>query len=163
MRQDSAGTRRLSLDTASFEANQRLAMYELVNTHLAICTDMQRVLGLRPDACQIYMLIAITAVQRYARNPERSEYFGTTPLPAEMSGAISRRQLSECTGIPRETVARHVRHLVERGLVVETQRGQLRTPPGLLRDIGPSGLPNRIAKETTRMANALLRMGVFRV
>lgn len=124
---------------------------------------MQRVLDLRPEACQVYIIIAISSVQRYARNPDKPEYFGSEPLPAEMSGAISRRQLAECTGIPRETVARHVRHLIGRGLVVETQRGQLRTPPGLLRDVGPSGLPDRIAKGIAGMFNALLRMGVFRV
>jgi len=138
-------------------------MYEIVNTHLAICTDMQRVLDLRPDACQIYAMIAISSVQRFARNPDQAEYHGADPLPAELSGAISRRQLSECTGIPRETVARHVRQLIDRGLVVETQRGQLRTPPGLLQDIGQSGLPDRIAQETARMANALLRLGVLQI
>lgn len=162
MRRETKPGTKLSVDAEALETNKRLATYEIVNAHLAMCTDMQRVFDLRPDACQIYMLIAITAVQRYARNPVMPEYLGTRPLPANMSAAISRRQLSECTGIPRETVARHVRHLIARGLVVETQRGQLRTPPGLLRQMDRTGLPGRMAQETARMANALLRIGVIR-
>lgn len=161
MRHNSTGTKRLALDAAAFEANQRLVMYEIVNTHLAIFMDIQRVLDLKPDTCQIFITIAISSVQRYARSPDTSEFAGTTPLPEGKLSAISRRQLSACTGIPRETVARHVRQLIERGLIVEARRGQLQTPPGLLNDIGPSGLPDRIAQETTRMANVLTRLGVL--
>lgn len=67
------------------------------------------------------------------------------------------------TGIPRETVARHVRHLIERGLIVEVGSGKLMTPPGLLHRIGAVGLPYRLVSEFSQAAPRLVKLGVFRI
>lgn len=139
---------------------QRLAMYEIASAMLDLACDVQRTLELRPDACQIYMLIAVTAVQRYARAPDTA-HVGTGPLPRGVTGTISRRRLSDASGLPRETVARHARNLIDRGLVVERGRGRLTVPPGLLRDLGPTGLPERLGRRSAALANALTRLQVL--
>jgi biotin operon repressor len=147
----------LRLDPDAFERMQRLAMYEIASAMVDLACDVQRTLGLRPDACQIYMLVAVAAVQRYARAPDAA-HVGAGPLPTAMTGTISRRRLADASGLPRETVARHVRNLIERGLVVEHGRGQLASPPGLLRDLAPTGLPERLARRSAMLANALTRL-----
>jgi hypothetical protein len=154
---------RLTLDAEEFERRQRLALYHVVNALVNLTSDIQRTLDLRPEACQIYLIVAVAVAQRYAREPSGGKYDGVVPLPLSLGGAISRRRISEITGIPRETVARHVRHLIDRGLLEEVGTGRLITPPGLLRDIGPSGLPNRLVGEFTAVAKRLTRLGVVRV
>jgi biotin operon repressor len=150
----------LRFDPEGFDRMQRLAMYEIASAMLDLASDVHRTLGLRPDACQVYMLIAVSAVQRYARAPEAA-HVGADPLPAERIGTISRRRLADASGLPRETVARHVRNLIERGLVIERGRGQLTTPPGLLRDLAPTGLLDRLARRSAALANALARLEVL--
>lgn len=153
---------RLALDADRFERSQRLALYHIVNALINLTSDVQKTLDLRPEPCQIYLVIAISVVQRYAREPSGG-YDGIDPLPAPMTGSISRRRISDITGIPRETVARHVRHLIERGLVAEIGTGKLITPPGLLRDVGPSGLPDRLVAEFLAGARKLAQLGVARI
>jgi biotin operon repressor len=160
---DQSGAPRLSLDPDEFGRRQRLALYQIVNVLVNLASDVQKTLKLRPDACQIYMIIAVSAVQKYAREPSGGAHDGVDPLPLQMSGSVSRRRIAEITGIPRETVARHVRHLIERGLVVEVGSGKLVTPPGLLRDIGPTGLPDRLVAEFTKVAQRLAGLGVVRI
>jgi hypothetical protein len=154
---------RLTLDAGEFERRQRLALYHIVNTLVNLTSDIQKTLDLRPEACQIYLVIAVTVVQRYARDPSGGEHDGVDPLPLPMSGSVSRRRISDITGIPRETVARHVRHLIDRGLVTEIGTGRLITPPGLLQDIGPSGLPDRLVAESLAVARRLTQLGVARI
>lgn len=151
------------VDSAEFASNQRLAIYEIVNGMLNLFADIQATLSLRPEPAQIYTLIAISAAQKYVRDPNKSDFNGRAPFPAEMIGTISRRRLSDITGIPRETVARHVRHLMERGLVVETGVGKLATPPGLLNDLQPTGLPERMIREAATLAQKLVRLKVLEI
>jgi biotin operon repressor len=108
-------------------------------------------------------LIAVATVQRYARAPGDGAHSGPDPLPPTLSGTISRRRLADASGLPRETVARHVRQLLERGLVVEHGHGKLATPPGLLKAVTPTGLLDRMAGEATALANRLMRLGVLRL
>jgi biotin operon repressor len=152
---------RLALNAARFEERQRLAMYEVANALVNLNADVQRTLSLRPDACHLYLLIAVATVQRYARAPGDDTHSGAEPLPPTLAGTISRRRLADASGLPRETVARHVRELMARGLVVEHGHGKLATPPGLLRTVMPTGVLDRMAGETMALANRLLRLGVL--
>lgn len=151
------------VDSDEFAGNQRLAIYAVVNGMLNLFADIQTTLKLRPEPAQVYTLIAVSAAQKYVRAPNRSDFNAQAPFPVEMIGTISRRRLSDITGIPRETVARHVRHLLDRGLVVETGVGKLATPPGLLSDLQPTGLPERMIREAGSLAQTLVRLGVLEV
>jgi biotin operon repressor len=163
MTSQGSNARSLVLDTARFEERQRLAMYEVANALVNLNADVQDTLSLRPDACQIYLLIAVASVQRYARAPGDGRHGGPDPLPPTLSGTISRRRLADASGLPRETVARHVRELLARGLVVERGHGKLATPPGLLQAVTPTGVLERMALEVMTLANRLMRLGVLRL
>lgn len=154
---------RLSLEKQAFERRQRPALYEVVNGLVNLTADIQKTLNLRPEPCQIYLIIAVSVVQRYARGPGSDIHDSIEPLPDKIASSISRRRIADITGIPRETVARHVRDLIERGLVAETGKGKLATPPGLLRNIGPTGLPDRLVGEVAAVAQKLIKLGVLRM
>lgn len=154
---------RLSLEKGEFDRRQRPALYEVVNALVNLTAEVQRTLNLRPEPCQIYLIIAVAVVQRYARGESSGIHDGSDPLPEALTSSISRRRIAEISGIPRETVARHVRYLIERGLVAETGTGKLVTPPGLLRSIGPTGLPERLVGEVASVAHRLIKLGVLRL
>lgn len=153
----------IHIDAEQFASKQRLAIYEIVNGMLNMLADIQRTMDLRPEPAQIYTLIAIAAAQKFVRAPNRGDFTGLTPLPIDMIGTVSRRRLSDITGIPRETVARHVRQLMERGLVVETGVGKLATPPGVMSDLEPTGLPQRMMRETATLTQKLVRLKVLEI
>ncbi|WP_281967318.1 hypothetical protein [Roseovarius nanhaiticus] len=153
----------VQVDSEQFASKQRLAIYEIVNGMLNLVADIQATMSLRPEPAQIYTLIAISSAQKFVRAPNQSDFTGHTPLPVDMIGTVSRRRISDITGIPRETVARHVRHLMERGLVVETGVGKLATPPGVLMDLAPTGLPERMMRETVTLAQKLVRLKVLEI
>jgi predicted ArsR family transcriptional regulator len=48
---------------------------------------------------------------------------GSKPLPPELAVPMSRRAIARVTGIPTETVRRHVESMVERGILVSTPKG----------------------------------------
>ncbi|MEI4262651.1 helix-turn-helix domain-containing protein [Roseovarius sp. D0-M9] len=154
---------RACLDLAQFRKVQRLTTYSIANTMLSLNGELQRELGLRPDAFQIYLVIAVSAVQKYARDPSDPAYHGTAPLEPEMLGVISRRSIAEITGMPRETVARHIRKLMEKGLVEDRGRGRLTTPIGVLERYSASGILEVMAVQVLNLANDLLRQGTFRI
>jgi len=154
---------RLMPDTKAFDTGQRRALYAIVNGLLNLQWDLQETLDLRPEICQVYMIVAISGSQRYTRTAPPGAFDGDAPLPSEMIGSVSRRRIADISGIPRETVARHVRTLIERGLVVEVGVGKLITPPGLLRDIGPTGLPDRLFSEFAQTAQKLVRLGALKL
>lgn len=154
---------RLMPDKEAFDTGQRRALSAIVNGLLNLQSDLQETLDLLPEICQIYMIIAISGSQRYTRTALPGAFDGDAPLPQEMIGSVSRRRIADITGIPRETVARHVRALIERGFVVETGVGKLITPPGLLRDIGPTGLPDRLLSEFASTAQKRVKLGVLKI
>jgi hypothetical protein len=70
-------------------------------------------------------------VQRAVRPDALPEVLrGSTPLPQELIVPISRRAIARVTGIPKETVRRHVDSMVRRGILLSMSRG-VRAKPGL--------------------------------
>jgi hypothetical protein len=90
--------------------------------------ELQRSFGLRAEEHQIFLLIVLSTVQRFARDRGRdARFLDSTPLPAKTAGSISRRRISETLDIPLETVRRTVAGLLARGTLVERRRGCLST------------------------------------
>jgi hypothetical protein len=155
---------RLALDAERFRELERIAAYEIANALLLTSLDLQTRVGLRAEPYQVFMLIVIATVQRYARATDQDErYLTRTPLPTVLSGAISRRRIAEVLGIPLETVRRHVAGLLSHGLIVERSRGKLSTPGGTLERIGGDATPEKIAKQIVSLANLLIRKEIVRV
>ncbi|GEM_PF-1528887 len=153
----------LVLDRERFEQVERPAIYEVVNFVLLAQVDLQRGFGLRAEEFQVFFLIAVATAQRNVRGATLDcAVLDKTPLTPEASGWISRRRISDTLTIPLETVRRHVAVLLERGLVVERGRGRIATPGGTLAKASADGTSLRLARQQLALANALLRLGVFR-
>jgi hypothetical protein len=75
---------------------------------------------------ELLILIATTTgnVQRALRTEALPEALrGSKPLPQELVVPMSRRAIARVTGIPTETVRRHVESMVKRGILVSTPKG----------------------------------------
>lgn len=154
----------VKVDAARLREVERLAAYELANGLLLMNLDLQRRFGLRAEQYQVFMIIVIATVQRFARTATpQSSHVTRTPLPPDLASAISRRRIADVLGIPVETVRRHVSGLLGRGLIVERGRGRLSTPGGTLERISADETPERIATRYAAVASALERLGVFRL
>lgn len=154
------GRERLRLDPSGFVRSERLVAYELANALLMLNLELQRSFGLRVEEYQIFMLIVVSTVQRFARDPgSDGTFLDRTPLPPSAAGSISRRRISETLGIPLETVRRTVAGLLARGMIVERQRGALSTPGGTLARLAVEGLPEQIARRFLSVSNTMIRLG----
>jgi len=116
--------KRLSLDSEGFAEKERLVSYEMGNALLMLNLELQRNFGLRAEEYQVFMLIILSTVQRFVRNPgSEVTLLGRAAMPPEVSGSISRRRIAETLDIPFETVRRTVASLLARDLIVEHRRG----------------------------------------
>lgn len=160
---DATLRRGIAVDAEGFSASERLASYEIANTLLTMKLRIQKAFGLRPEELQVFLVIVLATVQRYVRNPEVAPQFKSAiPLSQELSGFVSRRGIAEAMGIPLETVRRHVKRLIERGLVVERTRGCLSTRGGTLARLNATDTPMALAGDIAALCGSLLRMGAFR-
>jgi hypothetical protein len=114
-----------------------------LNHYLTMHLVIAEHVGLQP--VELLILIATTTgnVQRALRPEALPAVFrGSKPLPPELVVPMSRRAIARVTGIPTETVRRHVESMVERGILVSTTRGVL--------------APNRLGERWA--ATAMLRL-----
>lgn len=154
------GRARLVLDPEGFAGQERMVAYEIGNTLLMLNFELQQRFGLRAEGYQIFLLMVLSTVQRFARGPRLDEsWLDRTPLPAEAAGSISRRRISETLDIPLETVRRAVSGLLERGMIVERRRGCLSTPGGTLAGLGKDAIPERMARRFLTVSNNMIRLG----
>jgi DNA-binding transcriptional ArsR family regulator len=143
---------------------ERAAAYETASCILATSLRLQTALSLRPEELQVYLVVVLATVQRFMREPDPDPVLLTRAvLPPELSGETSRRRIADVTGIPLETVRRHVARLMGRGLVIERGRGRLCTPGGTLARMAAQDLPVAVAEELAALVTSLLRRGVFRI
>lgn len=86
---DTTGQVALRRDVDGVERAQGPAMYAIASAMLDLTSDVQRTLGLRPDACRVYRLIAVSAVRRHARASDAA-HMGADPLPTGPTGLLDR-------------------------------------------------------------------------
>ena len=151
---------RLVLNPEGFAKRERLVAYEIANMLLMLNLELQKSFDLRAEEYQVFFLIVMSTVQKFARNPRSEEtLLDRTPLPPEASGSISRRRISETLDIPLETVRRTVASLLARGIIVERRRGCLSTPGGTLARLDEVGLSERMARRLLSVCNTVTRLG----
>jgi len=155
--------RGIAVDAKNFRAAERMASYEMANALLTVNLRLQTALGLRPEELQVFLIIVLATVQRYARSPKPDPAFlDRTPLPMHFAGYTSRRRIADVSGVPLETVRRHVARLMDRDLVVERGRGRLSTRGDILFRLGDTEVTFEAATEFAALTNVLLRRGVYR-
>ena len=83
-----------------------------------------------------------------------ADYIATAVLPREWVVPMSRSAIAAATGLPRETVRRHVGQLIERGLLMEDPRGGVTIVPGAIQDRGYEPLLEKLLTEFARTSEA---------
>jgi hypothetical protein len=115
---------RFSTSVEATERELRLCGFALLSHFLTMHHVIAEHVRLQP--IELLILIATTTgnVQRALRPEMLPEALrGSKPLPPELAVPMSRRAIARVTGIPTETVRRHVESMVERGILVATPKG----------------------------------------
>ena len=117
-------TYRYSISAEATERELRLCGFALLNHFLTMHHVIAEHVRLQP--IELLILIATTTgnVQRALRTEALPEALrGSKPLPPELVVPMSRRAIARVTGIPTETVRRHVESMVKRGILVSMPKG----------------------------------------
>jgi hypothetical protein len=106
------------------ERQLRLCGFALLNQFLAMHRVLAGHLELQP--VELLILVATTTgnVQRALSSGTRKAGLpAREPLPPGLVVAMSRRAIARMTGLPKETVRRHVASMIGRGILVSTAKG----------------------------------------
>lgn len=123
-RTEGVQTYRYLVSVEATERELRLCGFALLNHFLMMHHVIAEHVRLQP--IELLILIATTTgnVQRALRPEALPEALrGSKTLPPELVVPMSRRAIARVTGIPTETVRRHVESMVERGILVSTAKG----------------------------------------
>jgi hypothetical protein len=102
----------------------RICGTALVNHFLTMHHVMAAHVHLQPAELLIMLATTTGNVQRLLRSGLQSDALRTgEPVPPELLVPMSRRAIARVTGIPTETVRRHVASMIERGVLVSTPKG----------------------------------------
>jgi hypothetical protein len=126
MTQNTAGVPRYRyvVSAEATERHLRQCGFALLSQFLAMHRVLAENLELQP--VELLILIATTTGNVYrAVGPRthRTERSSREPLPADLVVPMSRRAIARITGMPKETVRRHVASMVKRGILLTTPRG----------------------------------------
>jgi hypothetical protein len=117
-------THRYAISVEATKRELRLCGFALLNHYLMMHRVIAAHLGLPP--VELLILIAATTgnVQRALRPDALPEAIrGSQTLPPGIVVPMSRRAIARITGIPTETVRRHVESMVRRGILVSMPKG----------------------------------------
>ena len=145
-------------------AQWRAAMFPLLNLFLSMHRSLSEHEDMPPSALLIYCTVSVGNIQKLMRERNVPDTFvATAILPREWVVPMSRSAIAAATGLPRETVRRHVGNLVGQGLLIEDPRGGVTLTPGAIQDRGYEPLLEKLLTEFARTNEALLRLGVIEV
>jgi len=125
-RVEAVQTDRYAISAEAMERNLRLCGFALLNTYLAMHQVIAEHVRLPP--VELLILIATTTgnVQRAVRSAPLPEAIkGNQPMPVGLAVPMSRRAIARVTGLPTETVRRHVDTMVKRGILLSGPKGVL--------------------------------------
>ncbi|MBN8814061.1 MAG: helix-turn-helix domain-containing protein [Sphingomonas sp.] len=142
----------------------RAAMFPLLNLFLSMHRMLSEHEERGPSVLLIYLTVCVGNIQKLMRERNVPDGFvATAVLPREWVVPMSRSAIAAATGLPRETVRRHIGQLVDQGLLIEDPRGGVTIVPGAIQDRGYEPLLEKLLTEFARTNEALLRAGVIEV
>ena len=151
----------MKVDHAVADGKLRLSGYLVVNQFLAAQDSLRRALALDPEDLLIVLTVALGSVQRMLRDPDPAGLAVSTALvEQERIVPVSRRAIARSLDLPRETVRRRTVALIERGLLLEWDRG-LRTARRLVLVPAIRDAIHELLESTAGTCRGLLREGVF--
>jgi len=116
------------------------------------------------DVAAIAETVGIAALEGGMRDPAFREAFGNydTVVGTERQRPINALSVSAATGIPRETVRRKLKVLVERGILLEKDGGYVYAP-GILQQPQHKDTFERGMRDTLQFVNDCLKYGLLQL
>lgn len=147
---------------AEKSANSRLFVYMLGN-YLHRIESERRALYLRdPDLMLVAEVISMAAIEpgmRDAAFRTRHASFDSI-VGVEGQHAVNATSIASATGLPRETVRRKIKRLLELGLIVEKGRARYVLKPGALQQPEWQAAFTRGIEQTVQLMNECLEKGL---
>lgn len=155
---------RVVTNPAKIDENWRVAVCSLMNLYLTMQRTMAASTPGGPTELLIYATVAVANVQRLMRERNIPKHLmGTDPVPREWVVPISRNAVATASGLPRETVRRHVARMIEAGLLVDDPRGGVSLPSGVIQQRNLEPFLEGMLTNFARSVDELLRIGVIQV
>jgi hypothetical protein len=119
-------THRHAISVEATRRELRLCGFALLNHYLTMHQVIAEHVRLPPVEMLILIATSTGNVQRALRPGSLPQALrGSKPLPPELVVPMSRRAIARVTGLPTETVRRHVDSMVRRGILVSMPKGVL--------------------------------------
>lgn len=152
---------RLAVVPEQTERELRLCAFTAANQYLEMHWVLSGQLALSPVELLIYLSVSMGNVQRVGTS-------GTLPkvlreaaaLPPELVVPVSRRAIARMTGLPKETVRRHIEAMADRGLLVATPAG-VHAAPGVLAKPGARAAVRRLVELQASYTDVLIELGAI--
>jgi hypothetical protein len=82
------------------------------------------------ESIAIYVCVAEATIRPVVADPRRvAELADVEVAPEDLRGSITMLLVSDRLGMPRETVRRKVKHLIQMGLLYQDDKGRVRSTP----------------------------------
>jgi hypothetical protein len=151
---------RYSISVVATERELRLCGFALLNHYLTMHLILAEHVQLEP--VELLILIAATTgnVQRALRREDLPEALrGSGSMPPDVVVPMSRRAIARITGLPTETVRRHVESMLRRGILVAMAKGVI--APNRLAEHWAKSAALRLIESTAACAEALVALQVI--
>jgi predicted transcriptional regulator len=116
------------------------------------------------DLAAVSETVGLAAIEPESRKPEFLEKFGDfrTVIGLEGQRPVKALTISQATGIPRETVRRKLKLLLERGVIVEKTRGAYVFKPGFIQQPESMEIIERAMRDALQFMNDCVTLGLVR-
>ena len=116
------------------------------------------------DLAAVAETVGLVTIESETRKPEFREKYGDyqTRLGLEGQRGVNALTISEATGIPRETVRRKLKLLLERGVIVEKTRGAYVFRPGHVQQRETQDIVEHGMRDTLQFMNDCVKLGMVR-
>lgn len=151
------------IDSAGAEANSRLTAIR-VTVLTARLMELWRRGTRETDTAMILVAVAAITTERMTRQPLTPEQRRLeNEVPAEMIGTCNVSSIAAATGLNRETARRRVKALVDEGMLIRSDKGEIYFPDGFLQRPEALQLIRRLLETVVRFVNDQEKDGVLRL
>jgi hypothetical protein len=152
------------LALAGSEGNSRLFIYMIGNYLHRIERERRGLYEDDLDLALVAELVGTSAIEPGLRDAAFREKHATfdSVIGIEDQRAINATSIASASGIPRETVRRKLKRLLELGIIVEKRRFRYVINPGVIQQSHHQAAFARGIEQTVRFMNECLEQGVVR-
>ena len=156
--------RRGHLELVRGNADSRLFVQLLLNFVHRTDHERRGLYGGDLDLAAVAETVAMVAIEPVIRDPafRRTFHDLRSMIGFEAQQAVNALTIAEATGIPRETVRRKLKQLLELGVVTEKGRSRYVIKPGVAQRPENLAAVERAMRDTLQFMNDCLSLGLLR-